>query len=172
MASGCRWVMSRTTQVYGVSPVLPHGIWPSRAAAASDLAALAFAAVIWGRVLSGQRGQGLDCFDEACQASGCGQGGCGDGLLAGVDQAVREVSAERAWLEGCCQFTGEEHQGQAEFGSAQVVIWFGGDDVADGGGHGCQAGAMLGHHGWPGRGVLPFERGGQGDRSGSPNRSG
>src|SRR6266496_3218836 len=30
MASGCRWVMSRTTQVYGVSPVLPHGIWPRR----------------------------------------------------------------------------------------------------------------------------------------------
>jgi hypothetical protein len=96
------------------------------------------------------------------------RGGCGDGLLAGVDQAVREIGAERAWLEGCCQFTCEEHQGQPEFGGAQVVIWFGGDDVADGGGHGCQAGAMLGHYGWPGRGVLPFERGDQGD--GSVNR--
>jgi hypothetical protein len=29
-APGCRWVMSRTTQVYGVSSVLRHAIWPGR----------------------------------------------------------------------------------------------------------------------------------------------
>jgi hypothetical protein len=74
----------------------------SRAAAVSDFAAYASAGVACRHLLSGQRGQGLDCFGEARQASGRGERGCGHGLLAGLDQAGGNLAAELIWLYCCC----------------------------------------------------------------------
>jgi hypothetical protein len=79
-----------------------HNNHPSRAAAVSDFAAYASAGVAGRRLLSGQRGQGLDCFGEARQASGRGERGCGHGLLAGLDQAGGNLAAELIWLYCCC----------------------------------------------------------------------
>src|SRR5215472_144029 len=86
----------------------------------------------------------LDGVDEAGEASGGGEGGGGDGLLAGGDEAVRELVTVLAGLQDGGELAGEHEHGQADFRRAELCFWFVGYGAGGGAGQRDQAGGVLG----------------------------